>query len=273
MTCGICSGPLAPPLQGRRAGAGRRRLRAQLPQRQRLRRPLRLRALRDGPAARPPLRRRARTTSTATCATTPTWARRPGAASPPGACSTRSSATPRAGGCSRSAAATGCCSTRRAPAAGASRASSSPPSRASTPARSGSTCATRRWRRPTGVYGAVVLADVLEHLDDPVGALRADRGPARARRRDADRHARSRLAHRPPRRLALVGLPAVAHLPDPPLDAPRAAPRRRAGDRGGAPLLAHVQLRLLDRRAGRALRPGAERGQGGRDGSASRSGR
>ncbi len=25
-------------------------------------------------------------------------------------------------------------------------------------------------------YGAVVLADVLEHLDDPVGALRADRG-------------------------------------------------------------------------------------------------
>ena len=41
------------------------------------------------------------------------------ARAPSGACSTRSSATRRAGGCSRSAAGTACCSTRRAPAAGA----------------------------------------------------------------------------------------------------------------------------------------------------------
>ena len=81
-----------------------------------------------------------------------------------------------------------------------------------------------------GVYGAVVLADVLEHLDDPVGALRQIAALLAPGGVTLIVTPEVRLARRPPRRLALVGLPAVAHLPDPPLDAPRAAPRRRAGD-------------------------------------------
>ena len=121
----------------------------------------------------------------------------------------------RAGACSRSAAATGCCSTRRAPAAGASRASRSPH-------------ASREHARSLGLD---VRDQTLEAGRRRVRRGRArrraraprrprrraapDRGAARARRRDADRHPRPRLAHRPARRLALVGLPAVAHLPDP----------------------------------------------------------
>ena len=50
---------------------------------------------------------------------------------------------------------------------------------------SGSTSASSRSRTsrpaPTARFEVIVLADVIEHLEDPVGALRRGRGAARAR--------------------------------------------------------------------------------------------
>ena len=51
-----------------------------------------------------------------------------------------------------------------------------------------------------GGYDAIVLADVLEHLDDPVAALKPDRAAARARRCGLRRHARPGVAHGQARR-------------------------------------------------------------------------
>ena len=64
-----------------------------------------------------------------------------------------------------------------------------------------------------GQFDAIVLADVIEHLDDPGAAIDRCLRAARARRRAAGRHARPGLDDRAPRRSALVGLPARAHLP------------------------------------------------------------
>ena len=62
-------------------------------------------------------------------------------------------------------------------------------------------------------FDVIVLADVLEHLDDPVARDRPLPEPARARRRAVRRHARPVVADRAAGGLALVGLPAGAHLP------------------------------------------------------------
>ena len=89
-----------------------------------------------------------------------------------------------------------------------------------TPARrSGSTSARSRWRLQRGRATAtrpasstsIVLADVLEHLDDPVDAIDRCARLLRPGGRAVRRHARPVVADRAARRRALVGLPARAH--------------------------------------------------------------
>ena len=103
--------------------------------------------------------------------------------------------------CSTSAAATACCSTRRAGAATTSvglelsRAAAAPRPRR----RSASTCARCRSRTSTQAasgFDAIVLADVIEHLDDPVGGARPLPRAAAPRRRAVRRHARPVVADR-----------------------------------------------------------------------------
>ena len=143
--------------------------------------------------------------------------------------------------------------------------------------RSGSTCATARSSAfdADGPFDAVVLADVLEHLDDPVArrarlrsrcwakaasccVVTPDPGSATARRR----------------RGALVGVPAGAHVPA----AARRTLRAVLAGEGLEPvedsgLRRTFSLALLARRAGRALRPGgAGAGRAGADPARPRAG-
>ena len=135
-----------------------------------------MRALRHGPAARPPERARSCSTSTARCATTPTSPRRRAAAARRSGCSTRSSAHAPRGrllevGCGHGLlldeARKRGWAVEGLELADASREH----------ARSlGLDVRDQTLEEAEGTYGAVVLADVLEHLDDPVGALRRSRG-------------------------------------------------------------------------------------------------
>ena len=96
-------------------------------------------------------------------------------------------------------------------------------------------------------FDVVVLADVLEHLEDPVDAM--ERCAACCAGRGAvPGHARSVVADRAPGRAALVGLRTRAHLPGAARHPARAARRARAVRR--------------HRRAARALVLGAALGRG-----------
>ena len=97
-----------------------------------------------------------------------------------------------------------------------------------------------------GRFDAVVLADVIEHLEDPVRALRACASLLAAAARCCvvtpdPSSATARLAGR-----ALVGLPARAHVPAPAPDAARGccATRGARARRRRRPV-AHVLVRLL----------------------------
>ena len=177
----------------------------------------------------------------------------------PAAAGSRSAATCPPAACSTSAAGTGCCSTRRAGSATTSPASSSRARRRGyardvlgldVAEATLEAAATRDAR-----YDVVVLADVIEHLDDPSAALDgcasllADGGvlcvvtpdPASATARVAGD--------------ALVGPRPRSHVPAPAPDAARAAGRDGAGDLRRRPARALVRAALLARRPVRARRP------------------
>ena len=113
--------------------------------------------------------------------------------------------------------------------------------------------------QPDGAFQVVVLADVLEHLDDPVAALTRLRAAARARRGALRDHARPVVGHRAPGRAALVGVRAGAHVPASARDAARAARGARARDLRGRSVRPLVRAALLARRPGRARRRGGAR--------------
>ena len=133
--------------------------------------------------------------------------------------------------------------------------------------------ARRSRTRPTGVYGAVVLADVLEHLDDPVGALRQIAALL------APGGVMCIVTPDPPRATArLAGSRWWGYLPSHTYLIPHSTLRELLRDAG----LETVEERHFWRtfsfgywiaRAGRALGPGAGRGSRRRDGSGWRSGR
>ena len=119
-------------------------------------------------------------------------------------------------------------------------------------------------------FDVVVLADVIEHVDDPVGAIARCADLLRPGGVALRRHARPVVGHRAARGAALVGLPARAHLPAPAPDAARAAGRRGTRRGGGRAARADVRGPPLGRRPrgaprsapgprrrGRAARPGA----------------
>ena len=78
-------------------------------------------------------------------------------------------------------------------------------------------------------FDVVVLADVLEHLDDPVGAVQRCAGLLRAGRRAVRRDAGPLLGDRAPGRPALVGLRARPRVPAAARHPARAARRPRTG--------------------------------------------
>ena len=100
-------------------------------------------------------------------------------------------------------------------------------------------------------FDVIVLADVIEHLDDPAAALDACAGAARRRRRAVRRSRPTRRRRWPrARRRALVGLRPRAHLPAP--AAARCAScsaRARARDLRRRRARALVRAALLARRA------------------------
>ena len=108
-----------------------------------------------------------------------------------------------------------------------------------------------------------MLADVLEHLDDPVDALRRIAGLL------VPGGVTLIVTPDPASRTArLAGSRWWGYLPSHTYLIPHATLRGLLRDAGlepveEKPLLAHVQLRLLDRWAGRALGPGAGSGEGG----------
>ena len=107
-----------------------------------------------------------------------------------------------------------------------------------------------------GEFDAIVLADVLEHLDDPVDAIDRCVRLLQARRGAVRRHARPVVGDGAARGRALVGLPARAHGAAAAQDPARADLRRRARDLRRRPVRADVRRQALGRRAGRAARAG-----------------
>ena len=105
-----------------------------------------------------------------------------------------------------------------------------------------------------GSFDVVVLADVLEHLDDPVPRSTSARrccGPSGVLCivTPDPSSATAKLAGR-----ALVGLPARAHVPAPAPHAARADLRARADHLRGRAVRAHVRGQALGGRAGGAAR-------------------
>ena len=99
-----------------------------------------------------------------------------------------------------------------------------------------------------GAFDAIVLADVIEHLDDPVAAIDQCAALLQARGRAVRRHAGPILGHREARGQALVGLPGRAHGPAAAPHAARADQRFRARDLRRRPVRAHVRGQTLGRR-------------------------
>jgi 2-polyprenyl-3-methyl-5-hydroxy-6-metoxy-1,4-benzoquinol methylase len=95
-------------------------------------------------------------------------------------------------------------------------------------------------------YDAVLLIDVLEHLDDPVAALK---------RAGSLLAAGGALLIVTPDPSSLTARVAGALLPDTPRDPPRADPRTGTGDRRGRPPRALVHTRVLACRVRRARWP------------------
>ena len=206
-------GPARAQLPRPRGRCQLRGVRPDEPPPRRARRPVGCRRVRHGPAGGAAARATSCTTSTARWRTTPTSSEEAGRRA-----TARRPARPdrplRAGrhGCSTWAAATACCSTRRAAAATRSPASSSPATAAAyarevlgARRRSSSRSSTSPPSSRTGSFHVIVLADVLEHLEDPVAALAACERLLAPGGRALRDHAGPVVAHRAAGGATLVG--------------------------------------------------------------------
>ena len=233
--------------------------------RRRPRRPARLPRVRDRPAADPARTARSCTTSTATCATTTTSSEEAGRRATanrlldligahvperaPARRRLRARPAARRGARARLRDASGWSCSREAARARARR--------------SASTCASCRWRPSArarngdspGEFDAIVLADVLEHLDDPVAAidqLRAPAAPAAACCASSRRTRRRATAK-------LAGARWWGYLPAHTVLLPRRTLRELISARGlvisaDVPFVRTFAARALGRRAGGAAR-------------------